>query len=88
MDDHRKDFTDFKRRLKETTPNKYRPIKCLPMMWKILTIKIREEIYDSLTIRGLFPEKQKGYCKGYRGTGELLYIDQHILNESKRDGKI
>ena len=22
-------------------------------------------------------------CKGYRGTAELLYIDQHILNESK-----
>ena len=35
------------------------------------------------TISGLFPEKQKECHKGTRGTGELLYINQHILNESK-----
>ena len=52
-------------------------------MWKILTAQIRGEIYYSLTSRGLFPNEQKGYCKGSRGTAELLYIDQHILNESK-----
>ena len=52
------------------------------MMWKILTAQIREEIYYSLTSRGLFPDEQKGCCKGSRGTAELLYIDQHILNES------
>ena len=52
------------------------------MMWKILTAQIREEIYYSLTSRGLFPEEQKGCRKGSRGTTELLYIDQHILNES------
>ena len=45
--------------------------------------QIREEIYYSLTSRGLFPDEQKGYCKGSRGTAELLYVDQHILNESK-----
>ena len=28
-------------------------------------------------------DEQKGRCKGTRGTAELLYIDQHILNESK-----
>ena len=28
-------------------------------------------------------EEQKGCRKGSRGTAELLYIDQHILNESK-----
>ena len=42
-------------------------------MWKILTVKIREEIYFSLTNRRLFPEEQKGCRKGSRGTGELLY---------------
>ena len=68
---------------KGTAPISYRPITCLPMMWKILTAQIREEIYYSLTKRGLFPDEQKGCCKGSRGTAELLYIDQHILNESK-----
>ena len=31
----------------------------------------------------MFPEEQKGCRKGSRSTAELLYIDQHILNESK-----
>ena len=53
------------------------------MMWKILTAQIMEKIYYSLTSRGLFPDEQKGCCKGSRGTAELLYIDQQILNESK-----
>ena len=53
------------------------------MMWKLLTAQIREEIYYSLTSRGLFPVEQKECCKEHRGTAELLYIYQHILNESK-----
>ena len=68
---------------KGTAPNNYRPITCLPMMWKILTAQIREKIFYSLTNGGLFPGEQKGCGKGSRGTAELLYIDQHILNESK-----
>ena len=52
-------------------------------MWKILTAQIKEKIYYSLTSHGLFPDEQKGCPKGSRGTAELLYIDQHILNESK-----
>ena len=68
---------------KGTTPNNNRPLTCLPMMWKILTAQIRENIFYSLTSRGLFPDEQKGCCKGSRGTEELLYIDQHILNDSQ-----
>ena len=68
---------------KRTAPNNHRPINYLPVMWKILTAKIREEIYYSLTSRGLFPEEQKGCRKGSRGIAELLYIDQHLLSESK-----
>ena len=68
---------------KGTAPNNYRPITCLPIMWKILTAQIREKIYYSLTSRGLFPDEEKGYRKGSRDTEELLYIDQHTLNESK-----
>ena len=68
---------------KGTAPNNYRPITCKPMMWKILTAQIREKIYYSLTSHRLFPDKQKRCRKGSKGTAELLYIDQHILNESK-----
>ena len=72
---------------KGTASNNYRPITCLPMTWKILTAQIREEIYYSLINCGLFPDKQKGCRKGSRGTAELLYIYQHILNESKNRRK-
>ena len=53
--------------------NNGRPITCLPMMWKILTEQIKEE--------------QNGFHKGTRETGDLLYIDQHILKESKMKRK-
>ena len=56
-------------------------------MWKILTAQIREEIYNLLTGDRLFLEEQKGRRKRPRGTAELLYIDQHILNESKTERK-
>ena len=68
---------------KGTAPNNYRPITCLPIMLKIQTAQIREKIYYSLRSRGLFPDEQKVCCKGSRGTAELLFIDQTILNESK-----
>ena len=48
---------------KETDPNNYRPITCLPMMWKMLTAQIREKIYYSLTSHGLFHVEQKGAAK-------------------------
>ena len=68
---------------KETAANNYRPITCLPMMWKILTAQIRENMYYSLTSCRLFHDEQKGCYNRSRGTAELLYIDQHILNDSK-----
>ena len=68
---------------KGAAPNNYRPITCLPKMWKILIAQIRKKIYYSLTSRWLFPDEQKGCRKKSRGTVELLSIDKHILNESK-----
>ena len=83
MDVRRKYQIDTKGPKKGTAPNNYRSIICLPMMWKILTAQIWEEIYYSLTNHGLFPDEQKGCRKGSSGTAELLYINQHILNKSK-----
>ena len=88
MDNQRKNLIDPKIPTKGTAPNIYRPITCLPMMWKMLTVHIKEAIYFSLTSRGLFPEELKGCQKGSRSTGELLYIDKHILHESKTRRKI
>ena len=45
----------------------------------MITTPIKEEIYYSLVCRELFPEEEKGYHEGTKGTGHLLYIDQHII---------
>ena len=37
---------------KGTTNNNYRPIMCLPMMWKIIMVQIREDIYNLLISQG------------------------------------
>ena len=77
MDDQRKDPQI------RSAPNNYRPIMCLLISWKILTTQTSEGdllfTYKPLTI----PEKQKGCRKGTRGTRNILYIDQHILKNSK-----
>ena len=73
--------------LKGTALSKNRLITCLPVTWQILTVQIMEEIYYSLVSREVFPEEQKRCRKGTRETGDLLYIDQHILKESKMTKK-
>ena len=70
---------------KGTAANYY--ITCQPMMRKILTAQIREEINNLLTSRGLFSEEQKGCRKGSGDTAELFYIDQHILKEKHQTEK-
>ena len=68
---------------KGSAPNIYRPITCLPMMWKTLAAQVREKINYSPTNCGLFRDEQKGCRKGSWCTTELLCIDRHILNESQ-----
>ena len=58
----------------------------IPMMWKIRTEQIKEEIYYLLISRGPFPKEQKGCRKGKRKT-DLLYIDQYIFKGKKRRRK-
>ena len=61
----------------------HRPIMCLLMMWKILTVQIREEIYYSLICRGLYLEEQKRFSTGTKRTNDLLYTDQYMLKGAK-----
>ena len=75
MDYQSEDHSDTKISPQRNWPQKYRPITCIPMMWKILTIQIREMIYYSLKSRGIFPDKQKGCHKRSRGREGPLYRD-------------
>ena len=57
----------------------FRPITCLPLMWKLLTGIIAEETYQHLQSNELFPEEQKGCKKESRGTKDQLIIDKMVL---------
>ena len=58
---------------KGTCPNNYRPIMCLPMMWKILTAQIRQEIYYSLISRELSPEEKRMLQKNKTNRRSTMY---------------
>ena len=67
---------------KGNVASNYRPITCLPLMWKLLTDVIADQIYAHLDQESL-PEEQKGCRKGSRGTNDLLYIDRTVIKEVK-----
>ena len=60
----------------------YRPITCLPFVWKLLTCVIAEEVYGFLDTN-LLPQEQKGSRRKSRGTNDLLFIDKMIMREVK-----
>ena len=61
----------------------YRPITCMPLMLKLLSGVIEDQIYGYLNQQKLLPEEQKGCRKRSRGTNDLLYIDRIVIREVK-----
>ena len=57
----------------------YRVIACLPLMWKLLTGMIAEQMYSHLRENGVLPDEQKGCRKRSRGTKDQLLIDKTVL---------
>ena len=62
----------------------YRPITCLPLMWKILTGIISNAMYEHLDDEQMLPVEQKGCRRKSRGTKDQLLIDKMILKNSRR----
>ena len=62
----------------------FRPISCLPMMWKLLTGAIANNVYEHLENNELLTEEQKGCRRRTRGTKDQLLIDKAILMDCKR----
>ena len=61
----------------------YRPIACLPLMWKLLTGIFALKIYDHLHSNNALPFEQKGCRKHSRGTKDQLLIDKKVLRDAK-----
>ena len=69
---------------KGTQTNNYRPITCLPMMWKLLTEIMGEKLYHHLERKRLLKDEQKGCRKRSRGKKYQLLIDKAILKNGRR----
>ena len=61
----------------------YRPITCLPILWKTLTGILAGKVYKHLEVNNLIPEMQKGCIRRSRATKDQLIIDQQILKDAK-----
>ena len=72
---------------KDNIASNYRPVTCLPLMWKLLTGVIADQTYGCLDQQKLLPEEQKGCRKKSRGTNDLLYIDRAVIREVKSRNK-
>ena len=68
---------------KGNVASNHTPITSLPLMQKLLTGVIADQIYAHLDQDKLLPEEQKGYRKGSRGTNGLLYIYKAVIKDVK-----
>ena len=68
---------------KGSVASNYRSITCLPLMWKLLTGVIADQIYANLDREKLLPEELKRCKKGSRGTNDLLYFHRAVIKEVK-----
>ena len=62
----------------------YRPISCLPLMWKLLTGLISTAMYSYLESNDRLPAEQKGCRKESRGTKDQLLIDKTVMNDCRK----
>ena len=62
----------------------FRPITCLPLLWKLLTGILAEELYEHLEQANILPWEQKGSRKGSQGTKDQLLIDKIIVKNCKK----
>ena len=70
--------------VKGTAVGNYRPIACLPLMWKLLTSIFSEAIYGHLSCLEIMPNEQKLCRKNSRGTKDQPLIDKAILKNFRR----
>ena len=70
-----------KDRIKGNIAINYRPVSCLPLMWRLLSGVIADQIYGHLDQQKLLPKERKGCRKISRGTNDLLYTDRAVIRE-------
>ncbi|KAL1446158.1 hypothetical protein WDU94_008911 [Cyamophila willieti] len=65
----------------------YRPITCLPVLYKLLTSIIKTKMYKHLTENNILPMEQRGCLEGANGCKDLLLLDKIITDDCKKKKK-
>ena len=73
-----------KNKSKGNVASNYRPITCLPVIWKPLAGIISERLYNYLEDTDTIPHQQKSCERKCRGTKDQLLIDKMVMMNSKR----
>jgi hypothetical protein len=64
-------------------PKNYRPITCLPTIYKLITSIISKQMQRYIDDQKLMHKEQKGCCRGSKGCKDQLLISKAILQECK-----
>ena len=64
-------------------PSNYRPITCLPIMYKIVSSIITSRMTHHITANNLIPAEQKGNASNTFGTIDQLIINKMIMENAK-----
>ena len=59
VDDKGEDNTNTERQRKFKAASNYRPVACLPLVWKLSTDVTGKEVYEFLDTNLLLPQEQK-----------------------------
>lgn len=65
-------------------PKKYRPITCLPTIYKILTGTITRHLWKHVNANNILAKEQNGCRRNAMGCKELLVIDSIITKQASR----
>ena len=61
----------------------YRPITCLPLLWKVFTGVISNEIYSHPERSNFLPPEQNGCKRKSRATKDQLLVDKAVIKNCK-----
>ena len=65
-------------------PKNYRPITCLPTMYKVLTAVLSDRLYLHFDQNGLFAPEQRGCRRSCYGCRDLLLIDKFLVGDCRK----
>ena len=74
----------MKDKSKENKVGNYRPITYLPLIWKLLTGILADEINNHRGENDLLLKEQKGCCRNSRGTKNQFLIDKAVMKSCRR----